>query len=200
MAGMAQLFRNCFLSMVNSEFEYESALRACSRGDKQALHGIYTRESRRMLGVALRIVRNRQIAEEVIHDAFISIWTKAGSFDGARGSALGWMYSIVRHQALNVVRDGRREVTVEEESLEPNDDDSSWHMADRMTDEFELRADLGRLHECLAHLDAAKRNSILFAYIDGCSHSEIAERLRAPLGTVKAWIKRGMGSLRECMA
>lgn len=169
-------------------------------GDKQALHGLYRRESRRMLGVALRIVRHRHIAEDVIHDAFISIWTKAGSFDGARGSALGWMYSIVRHQALNTVRDGRREVTLEEESLEPDEDAASWHMAERMADAFELRADLGRLHDCLAQLDAAKRNSILFAYLDGCSHAEIAERLRAPLGTVKAWIRRGISSLRECMA
>lgn len=186
--------------MPTEDFDYESALLACSRGDKRALHGIYSRECRRMLGVALRIVRQRQLAEDVIHDAFINIWTKADSFDATRGTALGWMYGIVRNLALNKVRDGRREVTVEEDLLEPDEDSVSWHMAGQMADEFELRADLGRLHECLERLDAPKRNSILFAYIDGCSHSEIAERLHAPLGTVKAWVRRGISSLKECMA
>lgn len=186
--------------MATQEFDYESALKACSKGDKQALHAIYMQESRRMLGVALRIVRQRQSAEDVIHDAFISIWTKAGSFDGARGSALAWMYSIVRHQALNVIRDGSREVAMEEESLQAEEDELSMQLAQGMQDQFELRADLGRLHDCLTQLDVAKRNSILFAYVDGCSHTEIAERLHAPLGTVKAWIKRGINSLRECMA
>lgn len=189
-----------FHSMDTQEFDYGAALRACANGDKQALHGIYTRESRRMLGVALRIVRQRQLAEDVIHDAFISIWTKADSYDGTRGTPLAWMYSIVRHQALNVVRDGRREVTVEEESIDADESSLPWNIEAQIADSFELRADVGRLHACLTQLDAAKRNSILFAYIDGCSHSEIAERLCAPLGTVKAWIKRGISSLRECMA
>lgn len=186
--------------MDTQEFDYSAALRACANGDKQALHGIYMRESRRMLGVALRIVRQRQVAEDVIHDAFISIWTKAGSYDGTRGAPLTWMYSIVRHQALNAVRDGQREVTAEEESIEADESASPWNIETQIADSFELRADVGRLHACLMQLDAAKRNSILFAYIDGCSHSEIAERLGAPLGTVKAWIKRGISSLRECMA
>ncbi|MEG0886255.1 MAG: sigma factor-like helix-turn-helix DNA-binding protein, partial [Janthinobacterium sp.] len=61
------------------------------------------------------------------------------------------------------------------------------------------QADLGKLHDCLGHLDEGKRNSILYAYVDGCSHSEIAQRLQAPLGTVKAWVKRGLAALRECM-
>jgi DNA-directed RNA polymerase specialized sigma24 family protein len=63
-----------------------------------------------------------------------------------------------------------------------------------------LNASLGKLHECLSKLDTAKRTSILYAYIDGCSHGEIAQRINAPLGTVKAWIRRGMASLQDCMA
>lgn len=58
---------------------------------------------------------------------------------------------------------------------------------------------MGRRHDCLAQLDSAKRNSIVCAYVDGCSHSEIAARLNAPLGSVKAWLKRGLAALRECM-
>lgn len=181
------------------EFDYEAALSACSKGDKLALHRIYSQESRHLLGVAMRIVRQRQAAEDVLHDAFLNIWTKAASFDASRGSGRGWIYSIVRHQALNVVRGSSREVSVDEEALDAIAAEASPPFVANMADAFELEVDIGRLHECLTRLDVAKRNSILYAYVDGCSHSEIAERLQSPLGTVKAWIKRGLAALRECM-
>ena len=183
--------------MIASEgFDYDAALLACARGDQGALRRIYDRDSRSLLGVALRIVRHRQIAEDVLHDAFLKIWTRADSFDPARGAGRGWIYSVVRNQALSLVRSGEREIGVDDELL----DKLGTAAADPgMTDAFELRQELGRLHDCLVGLDTAKRNSILYAYVDGCSHSEIAERLQSPLGTVKTWIKRGLSALRECM-
>jgi RNA polymerase sigma-70 factor (ECF subfamily) len=185
--------------MGSTEFDYEAALRACAGGSRQALHSIYQQESARLLGVALRIVRQRQSAEDVVHDAFLKIWSRAGSFDGERGSGRGWIYSIVRNHALNLVRDGEREINLGEDALDAIDAAESVQLAERMPDAFELRQDLGRLRDCLSGLDAAKRNSILYAYLDGCSHAEISERLKSPLGTVKAWIKRGLSALRECM-
>jgi RNA polymerase sigma factor (sigma-70 family) len=179
------------------QFDYEAALRACARGERQALRGLYDQEGARLLGVALRIVRERHTAEDVLHDAFVSIWTKAGSFDAGRGSGRGWIYTVVRHLALDVVRRRAHEVSVSGEAMEGIESGTSAQ--GQIADAFELRANLGRLHDCLTRLDAGQRNSILHAYVDGCSHSEIAERLKSPLGTVKTWIRRGLSALRDCM-
>lgn len=184
------------MSGATETFDYEAALAACARGDRHALRRLYDQESPRLLSVALRIVRERQAAEDVLHDAFVSIWTRAAGFDPSRGSGRGWMYTVVRHAALDAVRDGAREINVGEETFDAVGADA---FDPGMQDAFELRQDMGRLHDCLNRLDVAKRNSILHAYVDGLSHSEIADRLKSPLGTVKAWIKRGLSALRECM-
>ncbi|GGI18336.1 RNA polymerase sigma factor [Oxalicibacterium faecigallinarum] len=156
---------------------------------------IYLQDGKRLLGVALRIVRERQLAEDVLHDAFVNIWRKAHTFDVNSGEGRGWVYSVVRYQALNVVRNRERETQVDEEALESMD----AAQLDHLSDAFELKHDLGRLHDCLSALDLPRRNSLLYAYVDGCSHREIAERLNSPVGTVKAWIRRGLTALRECM-
>lgn len=183
-----------------ASFDYEQSLRNCAQGDRLALQDLYRQESRHLLGVALRIVRQRQQAEDVLHDAFMAIWTKAASFDATRGSGRGWIYSVTRNLALNSVRNGAREVSVDEETAEALDAQTSMEAHHQLADAFEMHASLGRLNDCLSRLEPARRNCILYAYVDGCSHGEIAERTQTPLGTVKAWIKRGMGSLRECMA
>jgi len=180
-------------------FDYEQALQACARGERQALQDLYKQESRYLLGVALRIVRQRQQAEDVLHDAFMAIWTRSASFDATKGAGRGWMYSVTRNLALNSVRNGAREVSVDEETAEALDAQGSMEAHRQVSDAFELNASLGKLNDCLSRLEPARRNCILYAYVDGCSHGEIAVRTQTPLGTVKAWIKRGMGSLRECM-
>lgn len=181
-------------------FDYEQALHDCALGNRQAFERIYQREGRYLLGVALRIVRQRQQAEDVLHDAFMNIWTQAASFDAARGSGRGWIYSIVRHASLNAMRQGAREVLVDEETAQALDAHMSMEAHHHATDAFEIQASLGKLNDCLSRLDPVRRNCILYAYVDGCSHVEIAERTHTPLGTVKSWIKRSLGTLRECMA
>ena len=181
-------------------FDYEQVLQRCAAGDRQAFQALYRQEGRHLLGVVLRIVRQRQRAEDLVHDAFVAIWTQAGSFDASLGSGRGWIYSITRNLALNAVRNGAREVSVDEETAEALDVQTSLDAHRQAADVFEMRASLGKLNDCLSRLEPARRNCILYAYVDGCSHGEIAERTQTPLGTVKAWIKRGMGSLRECMA
>jgi len=171
-------------------FDYEVCLLACARGDHRALHQLYEQDSSRLLGVALRITRNKALAEDIVHDAFIKIWHGARSFDPLRGSARGWVFSVTRHLALDVVRSAGRDV--------PLDDQYEPMAEPAQTVEFAARS--GQIHQCLEQLDPTRRTCILHAYVDGYSHSEIAQKLSTPLGTVKAWIKRSLAALRECMA
>lgn len=171
-------------------FDYEACLAACARGDQRALRQLYAEDSSRLLGVALRIVRDKALAEDVVHDAFIKLWRGAGSFDPSRGSARGWVFSITRHLALNAVRNHYREVALSDE----HEQVAAAH------DSFEFSAREGQVYNCLEQLEPTRRACILHAYVDGYSHSEIARKLDTPLGTVKAWIKRSLVALRECMA
>lgn len=176
--------------------DHEHELAACARGERTALRRLYDSEARFMLGVALRIVRDRHVAEEVVQDAFVKVWQRAGTFDRSLGSGRGWIYSIVRHRALNAVRDAKPEVPLDEATLEAIDARTAEHEGIASIAGF----DLGPLEDCLSRLDLPKRQSIVLAYVEGCTHAEIAQRLASPLGTVKAWIRRGLESLRECMA
>jgi len=168
-------------------FDYEARLAACARGERQALQDLYAQESSRLLGVAKRLVRDTAPAEDIVHDAFIKIWAGAARFDPARGSARGWMFSITRHLALNYLRDHRRDVQM------PEDNDFADH------DPSDTLDHAGRIHHCLEQLQPERRTCILHAYVDGYSHAQISHKLGTPLGTVKAWIKRSLTALRECM-
>lgn len=177
-------------------FDYEACLVACARGEQQALRELYEQESARLLGVAKRIVRDNALAEDIVHDAFIKIWTRAASFDTARGSARGWIFSVTRHLALNFMRDTARDVAVDEQ---PEQALQSVEVLLESTEAFDFRARSGRIYHCLEQLEPGRRNCILHAYVDGYSHSEISRKLGTPLGTVKAWIRRSLTALRECM-
>ncbi|MBI6952771.1 sigma-70 family RNA polymerase sigma factor [Pseudomonas sp. B21-023] len=176
-----------------TDFDFDRCLKACAQGDRRALQALYDHEGARLLGVARRIARDDATAEDIVHDAFIRIWTRAASFDPTRGSARGWIYSITRHLALNTIRDTRREAVLDDAHL-----DISTALHGEL-DDIDLWSGSAKIYRCLEQLQPAPQRCILHAYVDGCSHAEIAGLLGAPLGTVKAWIKRSLKALRECL-
>ena len=180
-------------------FDYEACLLACARGEQQALVALYAQESARLLGVAKRIARDSALAEDIVHDAFIKIWLRASSFDPGRGSARGWIFCLTRHMALNAMRETRLEIQVSESSelaLQPLATLDGRHQTQ---DPLHWPEGCERIYGCLEQLDPARRTCIVHAYVDGYTHAEIANKLDTPLGTVKAWIKRSLNALRECM-
>lgn len=160
---------------------------------------LYEHEGPRLLAVALRIVRQRALAEDIVHDACVKLWTHASGFDASRGSARGWIYSVVRHLALNAVRDNNRDVAVDDDTACTLEADMSLNAYREQLAFADRHASLGQLQQCLETLPPERRECILHAYLDGCTHPEIAQRVGAPLGTVKAWIKRSLAALRECL-
>jgi RNA polymerase sigma-70 factor (ECF subfamily) len=177
-------------------FDYDAAVLACARGERFALRALYDREGRWLLGVAQRIVRDRERAEDVLHDAFVQIWQHASTFQPELGSARGWIYTIVRHRALKEARDGGR--------LEAMDPLLLADLADAQqasAAEAEQRGlDSDSLERCLQRLEATRRTCLMHAFVDGFTHEQIAQRLNTPLGTVKSWIRRSLASLKECLA
>ncbi len=171
------------------------SLARCAQGEQQALRLIYDSEAPTMVGIAMRVLRRRDMAEECVHDAFLQIFQKAGSFDVSRGSPRAWMYTIVRNRALNIVRgEARTDLVDDFEPMGLTDD--SENPEDAMLRMSDTRA----LKRCLETLAPVRRKILLLAYTDGLTHGEIAGKIGMPLGTVKSWIRRSLLSLRECLA
>lgn len=175
--------------------DHAGLLAACAQGDRAALKQLYDAEAGRMIGVAQRIVRRRELAEEVVQETFVQIWRKAATFNAEFGSARGWIYTILRNRALNLIRDGAREDLVDADTLDRVRDQSA-----EIGDAFETLSASSALRRCLEALEAEKRESLLLSYVSGYSHGEIAALLRVPVGTAKSWVRRGLLALRDCMA
>ena len=180
---------------IGSDEAVADAVRRCATGDKSALRVIYDREAPCMIGVAMRILHRRDLAEEAVHDAFMRIWQHARTFDPARGGARTWIYSILRHRALNILRgEARTDLVDDFEPLDmASDEESPEAIVSRLSDAKSLK-------RCLDLLEPVRRNAIVLAYVNGLTHGEIAGKLGVPLGTAKAWIRRSLLALSECLA
>jgi RNA polymerase sigma-70 factor (ECF subfamily) len=170
-------------------------LERAARGDRDAFASLYRETSAKLFAVSLRIVRERQLAEEVLQDSFVAIWHHAADYSRARSAPVTWMAAIVRNRSLDLLRRHSREVEDVDEILAGALVDETAAPA---TD-LERRRGEHAVHECLGELEADQRQSIALAFFHGLSHSELAGHLRRPLGTVKTHIRRGLARLRDCL-
>lgn len=186
------------MSITTDAFDYEACLHAWADQSKEALRALYLEESGRLMGVVFNIVKDRAIAEDLIHDCFLKIWQKAHTFDASRGSSRSWIYSIARHLALDFIRFSKRQVTQSEVAEEiPDVRDGDW--CERINSTHWGGTSNSRVQDCIMALEPERRSCIYHAYVNGYSQSEISDLLGAPLGSVKSWIKRSLLSLRECL-
>jgi RNA polymerase sigma-70 factor (ECF subfamily) len=169
-------------------------LAAVAGGDRVALRRLYDLQSVRLFGIANAILRDRDAAADAVQDAFLRVASRAGQFDPARGEAGAWLGAVVRHAALDLARRRGREMPTDDPAL--GDAPVEADALERVAASAEGR----RLRDCLAALEEKNRRGIVLAFVHGLSHAQVADRLGQPLGTVKAWIRRGLARLKECLA
>lgn len=164
-----------------------------------ALRQLYDLTCSKLYGVALRVVGNREWAEDVLQEAYLNIWRIAGDYRSALSPPMAWMGVIVRSRALDFLR--RRASERADAGLELTDAISETVAGDSANpmDTTQASEQAWALHECLRKLEAKQREVVSLAYLRDLSHSELAGQLKLPLGTVKTWIRRGLDQLRGCM-
>lgn len=174
-------------------------LAATAQGDQQAFQRLYASTSSQLYALLLRILRNPERAQDALQDAYVRVWQKADTYSPERGAPLTWLLTVARYRALDMLRRKRPEVAMPEEPdmiARLLEDSQSLSPAE----ENENRQALDAIRACLGTLQTQQRDSVLFSYYEGMTHQELSERMDAPLGTVKSWIRRGLIRLRECLA
>ena len=168
--------------------------------DDSALKQLYECTSSQLFGLALRIVRNRDAAEDVLQESFLSVWRGAGNYRASLSPPMAWMGLIVRSRALDALR---KRTTDRADLMNDIDDDMAPALEGDSPNPMDV-ADASQqafaLHHCLGKLDNKQREVVSLAYLRDLSHGELSEQLRLPLGTVKTWIRRGLEQLRTCMS
>lgn len=169
-------------------------IRRVAEGDPDALEALYDRHTPLLYPVALRIVRIAADAEDVLQQSWIKAWDRAADYDPTRGTVIGWLLSIVRSRALDLYR-SRATRRKAEGALEP----SAVPDAPDPSAGAEQVQRNQRVRLAMQRLDPHFRQVLESAYFDGLTQTQIAERLEAPLGTVKTWTRRGLMKLKELL-
>lgn len=184
-----------------------AALARVALGDRAAFAQLYGLCSAQLFGVILRINADRAQAEDVLQECFVSIWRAARSFDAARAQPTPWLTSIARNAAIDSLRRRRGEVpTVSRFAASGDEGEDDVDLLSTMPspdagplDLLERAAQSQDLERCIGRLSAEQQQCLALAYYQGLSHSEVAQHLLQPLGTVKSWVRRALMALKDCL-
>lgn len=168
--------------------------------DQAAFAELYRSTSAHLYAVALRIVRERPLAEELLQEAYVSVWHHASSYSAERARPTTWLTAIVRNRCLDHVR--KRDLDTVSMTRDEGEAAPELAIADAGPGPSELLAAGAEAHavrDCVERLEGASRQAIALAFFQGLSHAELASHLGQPLGTVKSWIRRGLERLKGCL-
>lgn len=175
-------------------------------GDRASFATLYRRTSAHLLGVILRIQRDRTLAEDILQEVYVNVWRSAQGFDAAQSQPLTWLTSIARNRAIDSLRRAQTQPKLQSAHVEGGPDEDELNVIDQVPDErdgplalLEQASDARALAHCMQSLSATQRQSVALAFFDGLTHAEVAEQMQQPLGTVKSWVRRALMVLKSCL-
>jgi RNA polymerase sigma-70 factor (ECF subfamily) len=169
-------------------------LHRIASGERDALRRLYAASSAKLFGVCLRILKDRQESEDVLQEVYVTIWRRADRFEPSRARAMTWLATIARNRAIDRLR--ARGPLANAEDVTALEIDDGKPGAEVLLQGRQTQA---ALLACLGELDARTAGAIRTAFFDGVTYEALAQRMDAPLGTVKSWIRRGLIKLKECL-
>lgn len=175
-------------------------LLATADGNRRAFSKLYECSASRLLGVAIRILRDRARAEDVLQESFITIWECAATFSPERSCAMTWMTTIVRNRSLDRIRSTRREPLADEIDDGASRLDQQAAPGRSPAEAHQFAEESHHVNSALQTLPGHYRQALMLAYGHGCSHSEVASSMGVPIGTAKSWVRRGLSDLRGAFA
>ncbi len=175
---------------------YAELLQKTAAGDQLAFKKLYEETSPKLMSLCLRLMRTEALAEDVLQEGFIKVWEKADTFTPGKGRALTWMSTVIRNKGL----DKRRSLKTKAAETEIQYEGLEFSSMDLQPDNLEdLSQDIKGLMACLDTLKPNQKECILLSYYYGHTHQELADKMGRPLGTIKAWIRRGLEDIRPCL-
>ncbi|WP_280569889.1 sigma-70 family RNA polymerase sigma factor [Chromohalobacter sp. 296-RDG] len=166
-----------------------------TQSDRRAFAQLYEATSAKLYGTVLRILKEQGRTDDVVQEAYVTIWQKATQFEAERASPIAWMVAIARHAAIDELR---RQPRAPHES-----EDTLSHMAadtPSAREHIEYEQDARRLHACLEELETDRQDMVRLAYLDGWSRADLATYFEQPVNTVKTWLHRALKQLKGCLA
>jgi RNA polymerase sigma factor (sigma-70 family) len=175
-----------------------------SMRDQAAFEQLYGATAHCLLGIVVRLLHDRCWAEEVLQEVYVSVWHTAPNYSAVKSQPMTWLMAIARHKAMDALRSTRadRQHCVRPHATSGDDDADPPDVADDRIGPLEqlLQAiDAHQLRCCLQRLEPQQRQALALAFYDGLTHAELALHMNQPLGTVKAWVRRGLDRLKRCL-
>lgn len=175
-------------------------LMAAAKRDATAFRALYDATSSKLFGFALRILHKRELAEEVLQESFVAIWNNAANYQSHLAAPMTWMATIVRNKAFDHLRRTDAAVEIDAEQFDSEVMNALQDPQRTPIEALQLSGDAKALAWCMSALEGAHRQVVALAYYHDLSHSEVANQMKLPIGTVKTWIRRSLEKLRVCLA